>query len=253
MKKITLFLGVIGLAAGCASAAIVTIDPFDQPPSTGAQNVCVSTSVSTPCTAPASSGVSGIDTIFGTRWMSITQTSGSDPDTGDVNQGSPNALSFNNSSGSSSNLLVRWDGSATGSLIFTATPVDVTSGFSNSAFILQVLGSDHPVPGGISITVYTDATHHSTATQNDPLIFPDLGDPPQDLLFLFSSFTPDSGASAVDFTHITAIDLNLKGSKALDMTLDFLQAGPSPEPGTWVMMGAGLLGLGAVARRRKKA
>jgi hypothetical protein len=185
--------------------------------------------------------------------MSIVQTSGTDPDTGDVNQGTTNALSFNNSSGSSSNLLVRWDGSATGSLIFTATPVDVTSSGSNGAFNLEVLGSDHPVPLGITITVYTDATHHSSSSQNDPLIFPDLGDSPQGLLFYFSAFTTDTGASPVDFTHVTAIDLNLKGTKALDMTIDFLQAGPSPEPGTWVMMGIGLLGFAVLIRRKRAA
>ena len=140
------------------------------------------------------SGVSGLDTIFGTRWMSIVQTSGTDPDTADVNQGTPDALSFNNSSASSSNLLVRWDGSATGSLIFTATPVDVTSAGSNGQFVLQVLGSDHPVPLGIRITVYTDATHHSTAAQTDPQVFPEFGDPPLDMAFYFSSFIADAGA-----------------------------------------------------------
>ena len=96
MKKITLFLGALGFLAGSASAAIVTIDPFNQPP-VPAQQVCAGT----PCTGLSSTnGATGLDTIFGARWMSITQTSGTDQDTGDVDQGTTDALSFNNASAS---------------------------------------------------------------------------------------------------------------------------------------------------------
>ena len=41
MKKILLLLGALSLLAGTASASIVVVDPFDQPPAVGAQNVCV--------------------------------------------------------------------------------------------------------------------------------------------------------------------------------------------------------------------
>jgi hypothetical protein len=243
-----------------ASAAIVTIDPFDQPVPPNAQNVCVSTSTSTPRVPGTTSGASGLNTIFGARWMQIVQTSPSpsDADAADVDQGHANALTFNNAAGSSSNLLVRWDGLTNGALPLNTAPTsDLTSAGTNAYSILQVLFDDQTFPGfpNYSVTVYTDSTHYSTLGEDFVQVrsgFPYF-QPPADVLFPFGAFVQGVGAvGAATFTQIRAIDLNITGYPALDLQLDFLEAGPSPEPGTWVMMGTGLLGFAALVRRRRR-
>jgi hypothetical protein len=261
-KLIALFLGVISLAIGPASAAIVTIDPFALP--VPSQNVCTP-SVSVSCSGiPTSDGSTDAGVIFGTRWMAITQQFGTDADTADVNQGHVDALSFNNASGSAANLLVRWDGTASdggffGSFPsnFGSAPVDLTGGGTNAFFLLQVLFSDQNIPGfpGYTITAYTDATHYSKLEHDITRVnpFPPNNDfTPQDVFFPFGLFTQGAGAAGpVNFTQVRAVDLTIVGYAALDLQIDFLEAGPSPEPGTWVMMGAGLLGLGVLVRRRR--
>lgn len=160
---------------------------------------------------------------------------------------------------------IQWDGAAntTESIDFTGLGgIDLTNGGTLGAFELGILFSD----GGFNfeVTAYTDATnftsisfvstaHPVPATTFIP--FAAFMNP-----FLCGSVNPAPGVLSItcgtgtaDLTNLGALVVDLDrtgGTTSIDLTLDQVRA--VPEPGALALIGAGLLAVGIVGRRRKQ-
>lgn len=228
-------LGLIGgalMLMSVSNAHALLIDSFDD-----SQEFSRTTLGST------SDFISGPGILGGERDVRITVTATNGVNSLHIN-GGPGYFSHSQGSLVKGRTLLQWDGSDASMSV--ASPglggVDLTEGGINDRIRLRIVENDLPAP--LKFTIYDTTGASSTAT---------LGLPggvlsPTDKYLYFTAF------SGVDLSSVKAIEMLIDGSavSGLDVTLDFIETTHAPEPGTWMLLGSGLVGLIGYGWRRKK-
>jgi hypothetical protein len=115
---------------------------------------------------------------------------------------------------------------------------------SDVGFSIELIGNDLP---GSTITFWlSDGTNTATSGAYAlPVI--DMGDPSHTIIALFSSF---AGIGSVNMSAITSLGFVNTHAINGDLALDNFGTHVVPEPGTYALMAAGLVGLYFVRRRK---
>ena len=111
---------------------------------------------------------------------------------------------------------------------------------------IDVMSKD--LPGSTLAFWISDGTNTATSVQlGIPIIRPSLGDAPQTVSALISGF---DGVGGVNLGAITSLGFATIHAPEADMALDDFREYVVPEPGTYALMAAGLIGIYALRRRK---
>jgi hypothetical protein len=202
------------------------------------------TTVSSPASS-ASTVATGAGVLGGEREISVTRASGPVV----TMSASSGSLAYGQIAGALGTGSVIWDGvDGGGALDPTGLGgVDFTDAATSTEISIPLLFSD--LPGVLTLTAYTDGANASQFTMVLPGGIPP--DPQSVLTILFSSFGVLAGSGA-DFSNIGAFVLEVDGSSqaGLDLETGVIQTVATPELQTAFLLGAGLIGLSLLGRRR---
>lgn len=252
-----------GMAFSSAQAALVTVDDF----SSGIFEAGTALEIDGVGTAAGQQ----LGTMLGGErdvYLRVTAAVAGSPDASAEVQTGVGEFEYSNRIGAQSDFLIQWDGSdgqtsggadydnPTGELSQGLGGIDLTMGGMFDAF-----GTLFTLDGN---TVESFVMLFSSAGDSSVHFFDKEG--PETGFQHFAkfnnsgaadAFTVVSGAGA-DFTSITAIVIGGRAAAGsagtgLNLQLDLIDSITVPEPATLALFGAGLVGIGAIRRRRKAA
>lgn len=232
-------LPILALSIVPASASVIYIDNFGNPQTVNAGD------------GDPLSNQSGIlggpNVLGGARSIEVTKTSG-DPELVDsARVNTTGTLTFSLAAADGGYALLIWDGDTDGIVNQAGIASTDLSAAGQNYYIGLSVRSDLAAP--ITMTFYSGVGNSSSYTFNTPGT--GFAVPYTNYLIPMSSFVSMSGTGA-NFAGITAATLFIDGQNqpGVDVQIRNYAAMPTPEPATFGMIGAGLIGL-AVFRRRK--
>jgi hypothetical protein len=240
MKKQLLAACLLSILVPCSAFATVYIDHFSAP--TGGQSLTL-TGVGSASSFTSSLGSS---TLSGSRYLYIDKTS----ETGgsyavDINNSAfPSLMASSLESGAIGSAKVIWDGNNNGVVDYTMAAVDLTEGGLNNTIDFRLIANDKP--GQLTFN-FGDGTTSADYTFD----LPDYTN-----TYPLNVSIPFTAWSGVDFSQIKGAGMFLDLLASQDLRIDYISTGsdaaPVPEPSTFLLLGAGIAGIGIMRRRSTK-
>ena len=229
---------LMSILVPCGAFATMYVDHF-----TGPLLGQAITQVSVGTTSSYATGL-GTSSLSGTRYVSVTKSPGSSGGSHavDINNAAyPSVMADSLEAGVIGSSRIIWDGNNNSTIEYTMAPVDLTEGDAMDAIAIRILSND--LPGSMTLN-FGDGT----TNKNYTFTLPDYNNVfPKDIILPFTLW------SGVDFSDIRggAALFNLRSNE--DLRIDFISNGSTvPEPSTFVLLGAGLIGAAIMRRRTKK-
>jgi hypothetical protein len=229
-------LAVLGLlSAASFTAGAANIDTFNFDPGQSNYSYANYAFPQGPGNLPISNTETNASAIGGVREVGIVAPSNLGV-TIDADVTTPGQLSVSNNTGVSSTTYVLWDNGGGG---FGGQ--DLTDGNSSDALLISITAIDQ---GNTTLTfdiIGTGVLGTASMTLNN------LGVGVHK--FLFTGFT---NYSSNIFTNVDAIRLTIGSTAGSDLSLDLVETNSFvvPEPATLTLLGAGLLGIGTLRKKR---